>query len=83
MRKKLQALADALPPAAVPVLEGRAMLLDGRFAVRPQGDGFTIHELSFDSSPHFVTRESCSCPDAKFRNRECKHLKAIRRLYEP
>lgn len=62
------------------IAEGHAAMVNG-FAVRKYAEGFEVHSLTDDSEGwHTVIGDDCSCQDAKFRGKFCKHRKAVKCL---
>ncbi len=58
------------------------MAIVGGLAFKVCPVGWTVHGLGTESEEHTVLKDfsSCSCPDNRFRGRECKHIKAMRKL---
>ena len=52
------------------------------YAVKVGLDDYKIRNVAEDSPEYIVFKDlsACSCPDNKFRERECKHIEAIRRM---
>lgn len=61
--------------------EGRMALVDG-LAFRVVPLGWTVHGVDAKAEEHTVLKDlsSCTCQDNRFRGRECKHIKALRKL---
>lgn len=83
LRKDLQRLVDRAKGCdtalLVDLVEGRAFLVAG-FVVKRTKDGWCIHGLDKGAAEHTVSLDlsMCSCPDCKFRERDCKHIRALK-----
>ena len=64
----------------IALIDGRAAYL-GKLAVRPCAAGWTVHGFDDDAEEHTVLADlsACTCQDNRYRGRECKHLKALKR----
>lgn len=63
------------------VLEG-TMALAGGFAVRRDPTGWTVRGITEGSEEHIVGTDlsHCTCGDSKYRGKDCKHIRALRKL---
>lgn len=67
----------------VALLEGRAALVTvaGKtYAVRKTPVGHAVRGLGPDDPEHNVVAGACSCEDARFRGKHCKHLESLEAL---
>ena len=80
----IRAVENCLTPAQAQLLQeilGRRWAVVGGFAVRRDSDTtWVVHGLDAFADEHrvFADLSACSCPDNKFRGRECKHIDLLR-----
>jgi hypothetical protein len=73
--------ADAIE-ALTALIDGRGALL-GRMVIERTALGWLVRLMDEDAEgPHTVIDDlsACSCQDNRFRRRECKHMKALRKF---
>ena len=78
---KIAELSPEQQQALGMLMAGKAALLNyegAAYTIRKVGDSWVVQKPGGEA--HTVTDDVCSCPDAKFRERECKHLKMLKEL---
>jgi hypothetical protein len=70
-------LADIMASRrAMVMVEGLA------YAIRKMPEGWGVQ--AFVGTVEYILKEGkCTCPDSKFRDRECKHVQALRTFHAP
>jgi len=82
LQKALLALTAPQRDMLVQLLEGSYTLVEyrrERFAVRREGASYGVVGLYEGEGKHVVEGDRCSCPDARFRDRACKHVLVARK----
>lgn len=78
---KIAMLSQEQQLALAMLMAGKAALLnhDGvAYTIRKVGDAWVVQKPGGDA--HTVTDGVCSCADAKFRERECKHMRMLKEM---
>lgn len=84
LAKKAEQLSPEQLTKLLDIMEGRALLgyWEGQAYLirRADAEGISVQGMYEGAQKHYVAEDppACSCPDFKFRGRECKHLQLYR-----
>ena len=76
----LQNMSQRQKKLLLKLLEGEHALICIRgelYLVTPEAEGHSVEELA-SAEEYLVVGGQCTCPDSKYRGRECKHAAALR-----
>jgi hypothetical protein len=82
LTKKAESMSPAILASLLHLLEGDyALVWIGKVAYCFKGTDQNCSIVALDDgAEHTVMDGKCSCEDARFRNRDCKHIKALRKV---